>query len=170
MRLLLPWVLIGALSACAPSAVTGDQGETSLDVIFSSAMCGTQTQAPRVTWIGTPTDLRRALEPFQTQQLPRVTLEPPSLDFTRRAAVLLEMGMQPSPGYGLTLLPGQWTVDDGTLVLHVNWLTPPPGRVFAQVITHPCLVVSVPRGGYRHIEVRDQHGIVRMRAGTRADR
>lgn len=84
-------------------------------------------------------------------------------DFNRRAAVLLEMGKQPSPGYGLTLQPGAWRIADDTLILGVNWLTPLPGRVYPQVIAHPCLLVDVPRGGYRHIQVHDQHGAVRMR-------
>ena len=169
MRWLIPWVMIGALSGCAASTDGGDQTDASVQVVFSSAMCGTQIQAPQVTWIDTPVGLRRAFDRFHTQQMPPSSIEPPPLDFTRYAAVLLEMGVQPSAGYGLTLQARRWSVAGDTLILRVNWLAPPPGRVFAQVITHPCLLVSVPRGGYRHIEILDQHGTVRMRADTRVN-
>lgn len=162
MRWLAPWVVIGVLSGCV--SVNAGQGGASPRVLFTSAMCGSRTHAPQVTWIDTPADLQRVLERFRQRQ-PSVT-EPPPPDFTRRAAVLLEMGVQPSPGYGLTLQAGRWNISDDTLVLHVNWLTPSPGRVYPQVIVHPCLLIGVPRGGYRHIEVRDQHGALRMRGDT----
>lgn len=156
MRRLAPWLVIGVLSGCA--SMTAAQGDGPPQVLFTSAMCDDRAQAPRLTWVGNAAGLRHLMG--------RLDAQPPMTDFSRRAALLLEMGMQSSPGYGLTLQPGRWRISGDTLLLHVNWLTPLPGRVYPQVIAHPCLLISVPRGGYSHIEVRDQQGTLRMQGNV----
>ncbi len=155
------------LSSCVAATASGGQGRLGVETMYSSAMCDAQIQVPQVTWIDTHAGLRQVFDRVQGGRLHQgAAPAPPPLDFGLRAVVLLAMGMQPSAGYGLTLRPRQWSVTGDTLILRVDWLTPPPGRVFTQVVTHPCLLVNVPRDGYHRIEVLDQHGMVRMRGGV----
>lgn len=70
--------------------------------------------------------------------------------------VAISRGEQPTPGYGLSLEDTQRR--DGTAVVTVHWKTPEPGAVLAQMITHPCLVVGLPRNGVARIEAEDQTG------------
>lgn len=153
----LAGVACAALGAGRPSAEPAK-------VIFSAAMCGDTSRDPAVTWIGSASDLRAVYDRIQRHQVGGDSHEPPPVDFSRRAVLWVQMGMQPSAGYGLSLQAPGARISAATLILHVKWLEPVPGRLYAQVITHPCLLVTVPRGSYHQVEVRDQHGTRRMRA------
>lgn len=65
--------------------------------------------------------------------------------------LLIAMGRKPTTGFGLTLSAVEKAGD--TLKLRVSTRTPAPGMVRAQMITEPCLVVSVPREGWQQITV-----------------
>jgi hypothetical protein len=68
--------------------------------------------------------------------------------------VAVSRGPQPTAGYSLAL--DSATLDHGTAVLTVRWETPAAGSMQAQVITHPCLVVAVPRAPVERVRVVDQ--------------
>lgn len=70
--------------------------------------------------------------------------------------VAISRGEQPTAGYGMSL--DEVRRRDGTAVIHVQWQTPEPGAALAQMITHPCLVVGLPRDGIQRIEAVDQTG------------
>jgi len=70
-------------------------------------------------------------------------------------------GDQPTAGYVLRLEAIR--LEPGTAVIDIHWGMPSPDAMVAQVITHPCLVVGVPRqdlDGLQRVEVRDQYGTV----------
>ncbi|MEQ8486240.1 MAG: protease complex subunit PrcB family protein [Pseudomonadales bacterium] len=71
--------------------------------------------------------------------------------------IAVSRGDQPTPGYGLSLQSAR--LDGATAVLELNWQTPEPGAMLAQVITHPCLVVGIAdAAGIGRVEAVDQHG------------
>ena len=51
---------------------------------------------------------------------------------------------------------------DGVLTVRVNWREPAPGRRLAQVITHPCLLATLPNAGFTRIQIVDQQGRLRL--------
>lgn len=70
--------------------------------------------------------------------------------------VALSRGPQPTPGFGFTL---REVTARGTVArIEATWRTPSPDAILAQVMTHPCLVVGLPRGNLRRIEAFDQSG------------
>ena len=70
--------------------------------------------------------------------------------------VAISRGEQPTPGYGFTLEDTQR--ENGTAVVSISWKAPEAGSVLAQMTTHPCLVVGLPRNGIRRVEAVDQSG------------
>jgi len=70
--------------------------------------------------------------------------EPPSSEL---ALVAISRGTQPTPGYAFALnrawidRPAQNGRAVG--VLELDWITPAPDAMLAQVVTHPCIVVGV---------------------------
>jgi len=68
----------------------------------------------------------------------------------------LSRGPQPTPGYGFTL--NSITRTETTAEIQVTWREPPTDVVLARVVTHPCLVVALPRAGLDRIEAVDQAG------------
>jgi hypothetical protein len=70
--------------------------------------------------------------------------------------VAISRGRQPTPGYTLALEGARR--QDGTAVVSLRWETPESGAVLAQMMTHPCLVVSLPGTGLTRVEAVDQSG------------
>ena len=75
--------------------------------------------------------------------------------------VLINMGQQRTAGYGIRLAEDGAQLQGDTLRLSVVWEIPQPGMMQAQVITHPCLAVSV-KGEFHNVQVVDQDDRVRL--------
>jgi len=75
--------------------------------------------------------------------------------------VVVNMGEQRTAGYGVRMADEAAQVIDGRLRLSVSWVSPKPGMMQAQMITHPCLVISV-AAEFQQVDVVDQDGKVRL--------
>jgi len=127
----------------------------SVRVLATASQCG-GGNAPSASWIGSSQGLRTVWRRIHGTRRP-----PPVIDFRNDGVVLVSMGRRPTGGYRLALAGGFLPVNKGSATLRVNWITPSPGHVRARVISRPCLLLRVPRGGYREIRVVDRHGRVR---------
>lgn len=70
---------------------------------------------------------------------------------TGRWVLLIAQGRKPTPGYGLTLTDSRLT--GKTLEIRVAAHSPAPGQAMAQMITTPCLILSIPRNGWQQLRV-----------------
>lgn len=84
--------------------------------------------------------------------------EAPRLDFGRQAGLLVADAERPTAGYALHPAERPLTVRGALATL--NLTTSVPEGPVAQVVTRPCLLLAVPLGDYRRIEVIDQSGTV----------
>lgn len=125
--------------------------------------CGFQPPGGR--WLDDAAGLRQ-LQRYLEQGL-ETRGELPEVDLAQRRVLWLAMGRQPTAGYSLSLSQQGLTVEGGVLRLPVQWQTPPEGSVTAQVVTKPCLAVSLPRDGYQAVQVVDQRGEVRLELPAR---
>lgn len=72
-----------------------------------------------------------------------------------RWLLALFMGRQPTPGYRLTLAGDAIGFPSGDrAVIRVHWTEPDPGKVHAQVVTRPCLLVALPRIQVERLRIR----------------
>lgn len=72
---------------------------------------------------------------------------PPEIDWSRDIAVAVTLGMRPSLGYGVELASAER--EAGAVHLVFRERTPDPGMLQATVVTHPFLVVVLPRSEVR---------------------
>lgn len=77
---------------------------------------------------------------------------------------LVEMGGRPTGGYGLAVARAA-VLRGELLILQATFVSPAPGSLRTQALSSPCVLVQLPRGRYRTIEVQDQSGAVRARGG-----
>jgi hypothetical protein len=75
--------------------------------------------------------------------------------------VRVDMGQQPSGGYGLKLLSDKLAVSGQTASFALQWVKPKPGMAQIQILTFPCLYLKIAKGDYIHLEVVDEEGTVR---------
>lgn len=75
--------------------------------------------------------------------------------------VRVDMGQQPSGGYGLKLMSDKLAVKDQTGSFALQWSKPEAGSVQMQMLTYPCLYLKVAKGDYTRLEVVDEEGTVK---------
>lgn len=80
---------------------------------------------------------------------------------------LVEMGSRPTGGYGLAVARAAVLRGD-LVILQATFVSPAAGSLRTQALSSPCVLVQLPRGRYRSVEVQDPSGGVRARSGTQA--
>lgn len=75
--------------------------------------------------------------------------------------VVVELGQRSTTGYGLAVSRSA-VLRGGLLILKGTFISPAPGRVVAQALTSPCVLVQLPPGRYSAVEVQDPTGAVRI--------
>lgn len=127
-------------------------------VVRSGMQCGGAAEGVSARWLGTESALREAL----VLEAPLgVAPAAPAVDFSRSGVILVAMGQRPTAGYAISLAEPRAEVRDGVATLVVTLEEPAPDAMLAQVITSPCLLVSLPREGLREVRVVDAAGAVR---------
>ena len=145
------------LSACAADGPPPG-GRVSVEAIHAGSFCGARSAG--AVWL----DDTRALAGWPDGAAGTVPeAAAAAVPFQRRGVVAVSMGRQPTGGYALRLGATEAVISDGVLTLPVDWVEPPADGVATQVLTRPCLLVSVPRGDYHRVLVVDGKGVVRGR-------
>ena len=86
--------------------------------------------------------------------------EVPEVDFTDSALLVIDWGIKSSTGYNMKLAQDSSTIVNKELKINVVLETPSPGRMQAMMMTHPCIVISIPDKGYDSIVVKDQNAVL----------
>ncbi|MES9970634.1 MAG: protease complex subunit PrcB family protein [Candidatus Thiodiazotropha sp.] len=76
--------------------------------------------------------------------------------------IRVNMGQQPSGGYGLRLLSEQLDITANTATVTLEWLQPKPGSVQMQALTYPCIYLKLAKSDYSQLEIADQEGEIRF--------
>jgi len=139
-----------ALSACQPGLKVVAE-PLAATVLFQSQQCGHHESSAAVTRIVSA----QALQALATR-LDRVFAA--EVDFQQQLVLLVEMGQRPTTGYRLLLSDTGVVVTEAKAVLRLDWQQPPPGAMLAQMLTSPCLLLSLPFAGYTEVAVVDDDG------------
>jgi hypothetical protein len=75
--------------------------------------------------------------------------------------VRVNMGQQPSGGYGLRLISERLEISSDTAKIVLEWFQPKPGMIQTQALTYPCLHLKLAKGDYSRLEIVDQTGRIR---------
>lgn len=127
-------------------------------LIYQNQQC--QSDISRIESIQDVAALTRWWQPFARQQLPAKPLPPElaAIDFDQLTAFIVSMGSQPTAGYGIELHADQAPVQGATLTIPATWKEPAPDMMVAQIMSSPCVVITVPVKRYETVAVRDQQG------------
>ena len=80
------------------------------------------------------------------------------LDFDQVTAIVISMGRKPTPGYSVDVPVGSVTLQGTSLTISTVWQQPPEGAILPQVITSPCVAITVPTTQYSTVKVENQNG------------
>ncbi len=147
-----PWLRVGmAVFICSLVGLSGCATTSGLQVktLYQSQQCGIKTPALRAI------DSLEKLYSFSESQK-RLSLDGKALEIppppADGRAILLAWGEQPTAGYQLLLKEAEAIPEAGVLTLPVEFIKPAPGLAAAQVVTSPCMLLSVSsRLGYSSV-------------------
>ena len=150
-------LLCAGLMACA----LGDKGAFSpvpLDtrVISSSLHCRPASSGWRVTLIDEPGMLELMASKFDAHLVGTPPSKTPQVEFNAYYILAIEMGRQPTAGFGIDAEKITASLEDHTAMVHISWKGPSSDALAAQIITSPCVLVRLERGDYDRILVKDQ--------------
>ena len=147
-----------AAGCLSPGAAGTSAGESvAVTPVLASSVCG-ETDGPGLVWMEIRTDLLRTLDRFPNPGRNKIS----DIDFGRFAVLGIFMGRCPTGGYRLALADSRARVQNSTAEVRVDWKTPAPGTMVTQMVTSPCLLVQMEKGGYTRIEVMDREGGARL--------
>lgn len=163
---------VAALALLMSSTVIGNCGAASkppktvaVQVLHQDTHCDAAVRQPEVRWLRDAAAWRAAVARLRSRHV-NGGPQPAEPDWSRQLALVVAMGQRPTAGYGVAMQAAEARLDGAVLELSVVWQEPPPDAMVAQVVTHPCLWVRLPKGSYSGgVRVRDQNGVVRIQQG-----
>lgn len=162
-KLSSPVLLVAILLLAGKTlAVSGKPPESSLlpmIVHHKSATCGTLVESQ---WLSNQKEYEAVFQEMFKGLISNTKPQPAVIDFKNRAMLLVSMGQQRTGGFSVALASKQMDVANERATIRVQWKTSKTGMVTIQMLTNPCLLLEVPRGNYRVIDVVDQSGKVRQ--------
>ena len=160
VKLLL--LLYCSLWACIPSPIVGSTEGKRIPVriLAQDVLCGGNRPTPSVTLVTDSDQLKRILIESKGRMLSQ-SPPTPAVDFNVAHVVFIQMGQRPTGGYGIELAEPHATLDDGEALIRLRWIEPAPGAIVTQIVTSPCLIVSLPKGAYESIAITDEGGNLR---------
>ena len=143
---LLLFVLLTTFSGTPPQ-----KDSVRYSVLESGDMAALDYREPTLEILSDPKELGTFYRRLHSTRVPRP--DPPDVVFSDSRVVFLSIGKQNTAGYSVELL--RVYIKSNVLVIEAMISTPLKDSMQAQVITHPYLLVEVPKSGYRRVELRD---------------
>lgn len=137
------FLIFALLVACREEPVN-----RSVELVYQSQQC--RIQKPGLTVIETADTLESTLSAIRGLG---VDASPVSIDFSSYFVLVVSAGQQPTAGTQLRLLSKEAVLIDGVLSVDVS-IEEPTGAV-AQVITSPCILLSLLREGVETVALVD---------------
>jgi hypothetical protein len=146
------WVITATfgLSACA---ALNDNNVKTLPVteIYSAAICNINEQG--ITSIKNKEALQSILKKANSHRLNTKPKEISAIDFNSSQVYLIAMGSRPNSGYALKLTSHEASVKNDVINLPIQVELPSPNGMYAQMMTSPCALISLPIGTYDTINI-----------------
>ena len=156
--ILFAMLLIG-LSGCFHCS-KGNEGKATpiLEVVYRGIDCGRTASEPGAMWISNRQQLVHIYDQVNKAVIGSAQDRTPDIDFSRFGVLMIMMGKKPTGGFGLHPGEKQALIKDDKAKVYIQWVEPPEDAILPQMISSPCLMLKLPKGGYSQIHVLDQNG------------
>ena len=138
-------LLVLTLSACAHQSIP-------IDLLYQSGYCATRQAG--LYWVENQGDYQHITDSTLKLSLSNNVEPKPSLNFKKDNIILVSMGQKPTAGYDISLKARKAPLQENSIVLPVEFITP-GSDIVAQVVTSPCLILAVEKGPYSEIKAQD---------------
>ncbi|MBS3731294.1 MAG: protease complex subunit PrcB family protein [Desulfobacterales bacterium] len=161
---------MAALFSCSAAGPQQDSKALAARTVYQSSTCSPNIQEPCARWIQNRRELAALFAAKRRSPdgrgLPAALRD---FSFADAGLLLVHMGRKSTSGYSLELLPQSVRRTGHTAVINLKWNAPAADAMVAQVITHPCILIRLPKNGFSGIRVLDSRGRIRVRAERPAE-
>jgi len=152
----LLWI---ALFGCTRAETPQESKSIDIQVMHERTHCENAAEMPAALWIADRARLKRVFDRMDRRQIGGSAPEwTENFDFKNYGILFVHMGRQPTGGYALEYVSGHAHISGKTATVVLKWITPDPDAMVTQAITHPCIMLKLPKTGFTRIEIIDQHG------------
>jgi len=145
---------------------TGSKAIPNVEVIYRGVDCQRHERKAAAVWINDREQLLQVYEQINTPVVESGKAVPPHVDFSRFGVLVILMGQKPTGGFHLHLGEKQVFIQNDIARLYIHWVEPPPDAVVPQMVTSPCLMLKLSKGGYSQLYILDQNGHLRTEVGV----
>ena len=150
------------LSSGIVMAASGKPNESAtLPVVvhYQSATCGSIVESH---WLSSQQQYESIFQAMYEGLIADSMPQPVQINFDRQSVLLISMGQQRTGGYSVKLASAKMEVANERAKIQVQWNVKKPGMIAIQMLTNPCLLLEIPGGNYKFIDVVDQSGVTRQ--------
>jgi len=158
-RLAVVAVMLLAANACRSGIEQTESSDTvPILAAYQDQQC--HSDVADIKLIQNELSLANWWQPLANQQFPVKPLpqELGAIDFDKTILIIVLMGSRPTAGYSIELYDDQAPVQVTALTIPAIWKEPTHDAMVAQIMTSPCVVISMPAKHYETVAVRDQQG------------
>jgi hypothetical protein len=166
------WILLficifasGLASSCTRFNTFPEKLPLASETIYKGTHCGGcrilsgEAQKPAAAWITDAEKLEKAFRCMDKGQMPALSRTRVSaIDFSTHGILYVRMGRKTTGGYYLKLPPDAAVYYRKRAVVTLEWIEPEAGSIVTQAITHPCILIKLPKKQYKIIEAHDLQG------------
>jgi len=146
------WVITSTLGLSACTALNSSDAKTlPVTEIYSASTCNINEQG--ITAIENKESLREVLKKANSHRLDSKPKDLSSIDFDASHVYLITMGIKPNAGYALKKTGTEASLENGVLHLPIQVELPSKAGMYAQMMTSPCTLISLPAGTYNTIAI-----------------
>mgnify|MGYP000255756382 CR=1 FL=1 len=139
------------ISACEAQQTKPGTRILPIKELFSSLNCNINKAS--ITAITDKLSLQETLNKTKPYISNSTISELASIDFNTSAVYLVAMGVKPNSGYSIKLTNVDARYEHGTLNLPLKVEQPLKGGMYAQMMTSPCILISLPSGAYNKVSI-----------------
>jgi hypothetical protein len=147
--LFLPLLFLTALNAAPP-----ERESVRYTVLESSDVSALDYKKPWLESLSDSESYKLYYTRLHGQEVPKP--HAPSVNFTRNRVLFISFGTQKTAGYSIELLDVY--IRNDILVVKADLLSPFKDEFQAQMVTHPYMLILVPKAGYKRVELRTSKG------------
>lgn len=120
--------------------------------LFSSSNCNINEQG--ITEVTDELALQSIINKAYSHMLNTKPTTIPPINFKSSMIYLIALGSKPNTGYALKSLGKEASYEHGVLSLPLKVQHPSKEGMYAQMMTSPCTLISVPSGIYKQINIQ----------------
>jgi len=124
-----------------------------ISTLYSSNQCN--IELPELIAINDKKTLKDIIHKANKRFISETPPKLPAVNFDNEQIILISLGNKNQAGYEIIINNKEITKTENTLFLPITISQPDKLQIYAQLITSPCKIISIPKGDYNEVVINN---------------